>query len=169
MEKKKIIDLAVKYAREYNFDPIILLGLIQVESSFQEKAVSPAGCKGLMQLGPGVCKDYDVKDPFNPEESIRVGCKYLSWLDGLFKTGSTLNSNLTVFEISQPVSRLFFVLAAYNCGIGRTAKIQMEAKYRGDVTDCFGCLYKYFPAETQRYVPSVIAAGLWFVTGGEKC
>jgi len=168
MEREEIVKVAVKYAKEYNQDPIIVLGVIQAESSFQEKAVSPAGCKGLMQLGPAVCKDYKVQDPFDPRENIDVGCKYLSWLDDCFKMSKALTSDLFTLPVVQPFSRLFFVLAAYNCGIGRTAKIQMRAKERGDDFDCFGCLYKYFPEETRKYVPNVIAAGLWFLTGGER-
>lgn len=42
----------VNLSRYYQFDPAFILSVIEVESSFRHRAVSPAGAVGLMQLMP---------------------------------------------------------------------------------------------------------------------
>lgn len=56
--------------------PVALaLGVIQVESNFQEDAVSPAGCYGLMQLNPRY-----FPDKLPPADNLRHGVRYLAEL-----------------------------------------------------------------------------------------
>jgi soluble lytic murein transglycosylase-like protein len=75
------------------FDPIIqehasqqgvradlVRAVIQVESAFNPRAVSPKGAMGLMQLMPATVKQFGVIDPFNPAENIRAGVTYLRQL-----------------------------------------------------------------------------------------
>ena len=51
-----------------------------VESGGKSDAVSPKGAIGLMQLMPGTAADMGVDDPFDPEQNIEGGVKYLSLL-----------------------------------------------------------------------------------------
>jgi len=86
------------YSKVYAIDPLLIESVITMESGFNSKAVSPKGALGLMQLMPGTAKDMAVKDPFNPEENIKGGSKYLRLIMDMF------NGDLTK------------TLAAYNAG-----------------------------------------------------
>ena len=98
-------------ARSESYDPIIeqaasnhgmetalLLAVIVVESGFDERAVSPAGAQGLMQLMPATAKHYGVSDSFDPSQNINAGAQYLREL------------------IDRYENDLELVLAAYNAG-----------------------------------------------------
>ena len=82
----------------------LVRALIQAESAFNPRAVSPKGALGLMQLMPATAAEYGVSDPFNPVENVRAGVKYLKRL----LEGYDGNVELA--------------LAAYNAGPGAVKK-----------------------------------------------
>lgn len=82
----------------------LVAAVISVESGFNEKAISPKGAKGLMQLMPGTAKRYGVADVFDPAQNIRGGTAYLKDLMALFNNDVSLT------------------LAAYNAGEDAVAK-----------------------------------------------
>lgn len=133
-EKEVAVALLVQAkAARYGVDPNLVMTVIQAESSFNPYAVSRAGAKGLMQLMDGTAAELGVRDPFNPEENIDGGVRYLSMLidkyDGNVRTA----------------------LAAYNAGPGLIDRlgIQDDADLRSR--------YELLPQETQRYVDKVMA------------
>lgn len=67
-------------AHKYQLDPALIRAVIHAESAFKPSAVSKAGAKGLMQLMPGTASDMDVDDPFNAQQNIRGGSRYLAQL-----------------------------------------------------------------------------------------
>ncbi len=83
---------------KYNIEPSLVNAVIKVESNWNSKAVSGKGAKGLMQLMPSTARELNVKNPFNPEENIEGGVKYLRYL-------------LDKFD-----GDLSLALAAYNAG-----------------------------------------------------
>lgn len=97
--QKKYHPLIVKAANKYQLEPEFLHAVITAESSYQHKAVSSAGAKGLMQLMPVTAKRFGVDDPFDPKQSIFAGALYLNKLLKEFKTKD-------------------LALAAYNAGEG---------------------------------------------------
>jgi len=65
---------------EFGIDPHFIRAVIKAESGFDHQAVSSKGAQGLMQLMPGTAGDMEVSDPFDPEDNIFGGVRYLSLL-----------------------------------------------------------------------------------------
>ncbi|MGZ8219939.1 lytic transglycosylase domain-containing protein [Methylomagnum sp.] len=76
-------------ANQHGLDPGLLHAVIQAESGYNPGAVSHKGAVGLMQLMPGTAARYGV-DPYNPEENILGGARYLSDLMGMFGSNVSL-------------------------------------------------------------------------------
>lgn len=70
-------ELARRISQEEGFDENITLAVMKQESAGRQKAVSPKGASGLMQLMPDTAKDLGVTDIFDPEQNIRAGVRYL--------------------------------------------------------------------------------------------
>jgi len=91
-------------SRKYNIEPSIIKAVIAAESNWRHDVVSAKGAIGLMQLMPSTIKDMKVKDPYDPEDNIEGGTKYLRLLLDRFK------------------GDLELALAAYNSGPGTVTK-----------------------------------------------
>ena len=76
-ERQKIETSILKAARKYDLPANLIKSVIRAESNFQVKAVSHAGAQGLMQLMPATAKAMGVSNPFNIEENIDGGSRYL--------------------------------------------------------------------------------------------
>ena len=85
-------------AGRFRVDPSLVKAVIRAESAFDHQAISSKGAQGLMQLMPATADEMEVKDPFNPEENIFGGTRYLSLL-------------LERYNQDKPLA-----LAAYNAG-----------------------------------------------------
>ena len=140
----------------HKFDPAFILGLIEVESGFDRRALSEQGAVGLMQLmrptADFVLRKLSIQstgyetfstthllkksltsemltDPFL---NISIGMKYLSWLREAYKSrGSSYD-----------------MLAAYNLGPAKMNQL-LENKY-------------FKPVETKKYFFMVSRAALGF-------
>jgi len=73
----KLGELIKKYARLHNIDPKLVWAVMRRESGFNPQAVSPKGAMGLMQLIPSTAALMGVSEPFNIEQNISGGVKYL--------------------------------------------------------------------------------------------
>src|SRR5215213_8420316 len=89
------------HATHFAIDPYLVFLVIEQESHFHPRAVSPKGARGLMQLMPGTARRFGVARPFDPADNIRGGTQYLKQL-------------LTMFN-----GRVDLALASYNAGEGR--------------------------------------------------
>ena len=85
--------------------PERIKSIIAAESNFDNKAVSPAGAKGPMQLMDGTAKDMDVDDPFDINQNVRGGTRYYAQM--LTRYGGDERK----------------ALAAYNWGPGNLDKV----------------------------------------------
>jgi hypothetical protein len=105
--KRKNLEVVIdKYAREYGVDPDLIWAVMRQESGFNPEAVSPKGAMGLMQLMPGTAALMGVSDPFDVEQNIAGGVKYLEQC-------------LDQFNQNVPLA-----LAAYNAGPANVVKYQ---------------------------------------------
>lgn len=68
----------------YQIPEALIRAVIQVESNFDPRAVSPAGAHGLMQLMPATADAMMVEDIFDPRQNILGGTRYLRILANLF-------------------------------------------------------------------------------------
>ena len=59
-------------------DPLLLASLVSNESNFHANSVSGSGAKGLTQLMPKTASAMGVKDPFDPQQNLNGGAKYLA-------------------------------------------------------------------------------------------
>jgi hypothetical protein len=93
-----------RLALRHGLNPGLVSALMAVESDFAPSAVSPRGAQGLMQLRPLITKYYRVYNPFDPQQNIEGGIRYLSDM-------------LRLFDNQLPLA-----LAAYNGGEGLVRK-----------------------------------------------
>jgi soluble lytic murein transglycosylase-like protein len=73
----EIID---RFAAQHHVDARLVRAMISVESAYQERARSPKGAMGLMQLMPDTARRFNVTDPYNPQANIEGGIRYLRTL-----------------------------------------------------------------------------------------
>lgn len=109
-------------AAEIDWDWRLLASLIYQESGFNPNAVSWAGAYGLMQLMPVVMEQFGIDSTASPEEQIRVGGRFLRYLDRQVPE-----------SISDSTERIKFILASYNAGIGHVLDARrLAGKYNKD-------------------------------------
>jgi soluble lytic murein transglycosylase-like protein len=77
-------------ATRARLDPLVVLALIQIESSFNPLAASSAGARGLMQLreptmrGEALRSGVSSADPHDPVANVQAGVRYLRRLMDAF-------------------------------------------------------------------------------------
>jgi hypothetical protein len=76
--------LARAAAARYGVDEGVLFRQIMAESSWNPRAVSASGAKGLMQLMDGTARELGVTDPFDPAQNIEGGTRFLAYLLGKY-------------------------------------------------------------------------------------
>ena len=91
-------EIVLSMAKKHKVDWRLVAAVLEVESNFNPRAVSPKGALGLMQLMPETAKLYRVKDPYDPAQNIEAGVRHLKMLMERYE------------------GKLEFVLAAYNSG-----------------------------------------------------
>ena len=91
-------------ANRFGIDPYLVFLVIEKESRFHTRAVSPKGAMGLMQLMPGTARRLGVRKPFDAAENIRGGTQYMKELMDMFG------------------GKVDLVLASYNAGEGAVLK-----------------------------------------------
>ena len=95
-----------KHARLHRVDEKLVWAVMRQESGFDAGAVSPKGAMGLMQLMPDTAALLGVRDPFDVEQNIAGGVKYLERC------------------LSQFNQDIILALAAYNAGPENVVKYQ---------------------------------------------
>jgi soluble lytic murein transglycosylase-like protein len=87
---KQYENIIQQAARRFGVDNALIKAVIRAESDFDHRAVSSKGAQGLMQLMPETADDMGVQNPFNPEENIFGGTRYLSLMLKRFNNDKAL-------------------------------------------------------------------------------
>lgn len=79
-ERLAILRLVHNEASKFKLDPMLILALIDVESDFDQYAISSAGARGLMQVMPFWKDEIGKPDDnlFDIHTNLRYGCAILS-------------------------------------------------------------------------------------------
>ncbi|WP_263359479.1 lytic transglycosylase domain-containing protein [Acidicapsa ligni] len=68
------------YATYYRVPPELIGALIDVESRWNPRALSNKGAMGLMQLMPATAHRFGAMQPFDVEQNIAAGTRYVTTL-----------------------------------------------------------------------------------------
>lgn len=92
--------LVLPVAAKYGLDWRLVAAVIQAESGFNPRAISPKGAVGLMQVMPGTAALYGFKriELYDPAKNVEAGVRHLKMLDDRYSGDMRL------------------ILAAYNSG-----------------------------------------------------
>ena len=110
-----------QYSQPIRWDWRLMAAQCYQESTFDPKAVSFAGAKGLMQIMPGTADQLGLPrdEMYDPEKNIAAAAKYLGQLEAKLS------------DIPGRVERTNFVLASYNGGIHHIRDAMALAKRDG--------------------------------------
>ncbi|MGR5061881.1 transglycosylase SLT domain-containing protein [Photobacterium sp. DNB22_13_2] len=119
----KYVDFAEKESERFEIPAALVMAIMHSESSFNPKAKSPIPAYGLMQIVPTTAghdvnaRVRKINAPMQPDElyladvNVETGTAYLNILDKSY-----------LKSITDPQSRLYCTIAAYNTGAGNVAK-----------------------------------------------
>ncbi len=135
------VNFVENYAKENNLSANFVYAVIECESGYDEKAVSYADARGLMQLTPDTFKWLQSKKGenlseemlFDAETNIRYGCYFYGILFGKYGDEST-------------------ALAAYHAGMGNVSKWLKDERYSHDGKTLYDMPFN----NTKKYVNKVI-------------
>jgi soluble lytic murein transglycosylase-like protein len=69
-----------RYATHYRVPPELIAAFIDVESRWNPRALSNKGAMGLMQLMPATARRFGAFEPFDVEQNIAAGTRYVTTL-----------------------------------------------------------------------------------------
>ncbi|WP_318389101.1 membrane-bound lytic murein transglycosylase MltC [Enterobacter sp.] len=162
----KYVGMVRQSARKYGVDESLILAIMQTESSFNPYAVSRSDALGLMQVvqhsaGKDVFRAQGRSGMpgrdylFDPASNIDTGTAYLAMLSNVYLSG-----------ISNPTSRRYAVITAYNGGAGSVLRVFSADKIQaanminqmtpGDVYETLTT--RHPSAESRRYLYKVNTA-----------
>lgn len=135
-------------------DSSLLMRQAYRESTFNPKAVSPKGYKGLTQVGDAVIKDYKTAkridgevNPFNAKTAIDIQ---------RYAMNELYNASFINRPNQSEQVRLAKTLAAYNWGRGNLSNYLERQKQQG--VDIYNSLAwtKALPGETRKYIEDIL-------------
>jgi soluble lytic murein transglycosylase-like protein len=103
-------DIIDRVSKQNDVDAKLVRALIKVESGYQQRARSPKGAMGLMQLMPETARHYAVRDPYDPGSNIEAGIKHLK---GLLQRFPTVALALAAYNAGEAAVQRFHGIPPY--------------------------------------------------------
>ena len=131
--RAKFVAHFVATAKDYEFDPFLILAVMKIESSFKTNVKSFANAYGLMQLKTVAAQEVanvfkvkaaGVKELYNPFINVKTGIQYLAFIRDF------LGNNKG------------HILSAYNLGPYRIKKKRMVTRYAEKVLSAYYAFLK---------------------------
>ncbi len=135
LQLRLIVESVLYYSHKFGIDHRLAFAMIKYESDFSPTCRSHAGAMGLTQLMPGTAKALGISDPWDIQQNIMGGLKYLA--EQLYSYESRSNYEQTILG-----------LACYNAGpnavkrAGGVPNISETQRYVKRVSDLFLELYQ---------------------------
>jgi len=168
----KFKPIVKKYAQKYQLSKNLVYAIIQTESNFNQFAVSGAGAIGLMQIVPTSAGRDAYKHAkgkswtpsksylFDATNNIELGSAYIQILGKNYLKG-----------ITNPISREYCVISAYNTGSGNVLKTFNSNRNRATTlinkktpAEVYSTLRTKLPyVETRNYLKKVVTYKKQFV------
>jgi soluble lytic murein transglycosylase len=125
----------------YGLDPMLVLAVIDVESKFQYRAVSPAGARGIMQILPNVGKSLLQEISWHqPTHSNSFRPEFLD--------DPVLNIKLGVYylnDLKKSFRNLTHALTAYNMGPTETKnRLDNDIEFSEDYATLVLAAYRHY-------------------------
>lgn len=156
---QEMVEIFNRHASTYGFDHLMLMAQGFQESQLDQKARSPRGAVGVMQLLPKTAKDPTVGIggiDKSADKNIEAGSKYMRLLADKYLTDPQLTQ----------MNKTLMTFAAYNAGPGNLRKFRALAEKSGldkniwfgnveqaaaqvvgrETVDYVGNIYKYYVA-----------------------
>jgi membrane-bound lytic murein transglycosylase MltF len=120
---KTLVAFFQKYAKEYDFDYLMLAAQGFQESGLNQNARNPSGAVGIMQVIPkyATAPPISVPNVLEAEGNIHAGAKMMRTMADQYFTDPAIT----------PLNRTLLVFASYNAGPNRIASLRSKAKEHG--------------------------------------
>jgi membrane-bound lytic murein transglycosylase MltF len=116
-----VVDLFRKYGDQYKVDFLLMAAQGYQESRLNQKAQSPVGAIGIMQIMPKTGQSLKVGDIRKLEPNIHAGVKYMRSMRDTYFGDAPMDD----------LNKALFTFASYNAGPGRVRQLRREAGNRG--------------------------------------
>lgn len=120
---KEAVPFFKQYAKQYEFDYLLIAAQAYQESRINQKLKSSAGAVGVMQIKPTTAADPNVSitDVHSMQANIHAGVKYLRFISDRYFSDNKFDD----------LNRHLFAFAAYNAGPARIQQLRTKAGKQG--------------------------------------
>jgi membrane-bound lytic murein transglycosylase MltF len=120
---RETVEFFKKYARQYDFDWLMVAAQAYQESRLDQSARSPAGAVGVMQIKPSTAagNPINIKNVEKPDDNIHAGVKYMRFMMDEYFKDTALDR----------INKGLFAFASYNAGPNKIARLRKQAEAEG--------------------------------------